>query len=320
MERNEFYIQSSNQKNKLRVMMWKPEGPVSAILQISHGMIEHIERYDEFARYLAERGFLVVGNDHLAHGKSVAHADEFGYFPADDSSKTVVEDLHLLSLHMKEKYPNTPYFLLGHSMGSFMARRYLMTFGQELSGAIIMGTGSQPNILLGFGQFMIHLMSQFKPMTYRSSFIEKACFSTYNHRFKPQRTKHDWLSQDTAMVDAYAQDPLCNFTFTLNGYQTLFNTLSFIQSDKNIEQIPKNLPIFMVSGKEDPVGNYGKSVQKIYTHYKNIGIQDISLKLYENDRHEILNELDRKQVYSDLYDWLKRHIDSTSPTSKTASL
>lgn len=309
LERNEFYIESSNGKNNLRVMMWKPEVPVSAIVQVSHGMIEHIERYDSFARYLAERGFLVVGNDHLAHGKSVTNSSEFGYFPSDNPSKTVVEDLYKLTRLVKAQYPDCPYFLLGHSMGSFMARRYLMTYGSELDGAIIMGTGEQPAIALGAGKLLIKLMSLFKPMTYRSKLIEQACFGSYNRRFKPQRTKQDWLSQDTTVVDAYRQDPFCTFTFTLNGYQTLFNTLSFIKRTENINQIPKDLPIFMVAGKEDPVGNYGKTVLKIYQGYKSKGIQDISLKLYENDRHELLNELDKEQVYADLYTWLKEHIN-----------
>lgn len=309
IERSEFFIPSTNGHNNLRVMMWKPTGTILAVLQISHGMIEHIERYNDFANYLAKRGFLVVGNDHLAHGKSVSSDDELGYFNAPDSSKTVVADLHQLTTLIKAEYPGLPYFLLGHSMGSFMARRYIMSYGNELDGAIIMGTGQKPAIALAAGKLLVRFISLFKPMTYRSRLIEEACFGTYNNRFKPKRTKSDWLSQDPAVVDAYLKDPLCTFTFTLNGYQTLFNTLSFIQCTPNIEQIPKNLPIFMVAGKEDPVGNYGKAVTNVYNCYKKIGIQDISLKLYENDRHELLNELDKSQVYNDLYTWLKKHIN-----------
>ncbi|MBU3804040.1 MAG: lysophospholipase [Candidatus Cellulosilyticum pullistercoris] len=310
VEKIEFFIPSTNGHNRLHTIMWKSDCPTLAILQISHGMIEHIERYDDFANYLAEKGILVVGNDHLGHGKSVTSHDEFGYFNASDSSKTVVDDLHQLTTLIKSKYPGIPYFLLGHSMGSFMARRYIMTYGNELDGAIIMGTGQQPALALKAGKLLVHLISLFKPMTYRSKLIEQACFGTYNNRFKPRRTKSDWLSQDTAVVDAYIQDPFCDFTFTLNGYLTLFNTLSFIRRTQNIKQIPKSLPIFMVAGKEDPVGNFGKMVRKVYNHYKKIGIQDISLKLYENDRHELLNELDKKQVYADLYTWLKKHISS----------
>ena len=309
VEKIEFFVPSTNKHNRLHAIMWKPTGTILAVLQISHGMIEHIERYDDFANYLAQRGFLVVGNDHLGHGKSVSSHDELGYFNAPDSSKTVVDDLHQLTLHIKSKYPGLPYFLLGHSMGSFMARRYIMTYGNKLDGAIIMGTGQKPAIALGAGKLLVGLISLFKPMTYRSKLIEKACFGTYNNRFKSKRTKSDWLSQDTAVVDAYLKDPLCTFIFTLNGYQTLFNTLSFIQHTPNIEQIPKNLPIFMVAGKDDPVGNYGKAVTKVYNCYKKTGIQDISLKLYKNARHELLNEIDKDQVYVDLYTWLKKHID-----------
>ena len=310
VERSEFFIPSTNEHNNLRVIMWKPKGSILAVLQISHGMIEHIERYNDFANYLAKRGFLVVGNDHLGHGKSVHSNDELGYFNAPDSSKTVVDDLHKLTTRIKSQYQGLPYFLLGHSMGSFMARRYIMTYGNELDGAIIMGTGEKPAAILESGKLLIRLISLFKPMTYRSNLIEQACFGTYNNRFKPKRTKSDWLSRDTAQVDAYLQDPLCNFIFTLNGYQTLFDALSFIRHSQNIKQIPKDLPIFMVAGTEDPVGNYGKAVTKIYSTYKALGIQDISLKLYKSARHEILNELDKEQVYADLYTWLKKQINS----------
>ena len=309
VEKIEFFVPSTNKHNRLHIIIWKPTSTILAVLQISHGMIEHIERYDEFANYLAQKGFLVVGNDHLGHGKSVSNQDELGYFKASDSSKTVVDDLHQLTLLIKSKYPDLPYFLLGHSMGSFMVRRYIMTYGNELNGTIIMGTGQQSAIALRAGKLLIRLISLFKPMTHRSKLIEQACFGTYNNKFKPMRTKFDWLSRDNAIVDAYIQDPLCNFTFTLNGYLTLFNTLSFIRRTKNIKKIPKNLPIFIVSGNDDPVGNFGKMVQKVYYHYKKIGIQDISLKLYKNARHELLNEVDRDEIYVDLYTWLKQQLN-----------
>lgn len=308
INKSEFYIDSNNKKNKLHIMMWQPDGPIQGILQISHGMIEYIERYDDFARYLAQKGFLVVGNDHLGHGKSVLNEEEFGYFSATDPSKTVVQDLYKVTHLIKSKYPNIPYFLLGHSMGSFMARRYLMTYGNELDGAIIMGTGEQPYIALGTGQLLIRLIKLFKPDNYRSLLLEKACFGSYNRHFKPQRTKCDWLSQDTEVVDAYMKDPFCGFIFTLNGYQTLFSTLGFIKRSSHIKQIPPTLPIMMVAGKEDPVGNYGKSVTKVYNRYRKAGIQNISLKLYENDRHELINELDKAQIYQDIYTWVNTQL------------
>ncbi len=310
VERSEFLIPSTNEHNNLRVMMWKPTGNILAVLQISHGMIEHIERYNDFANYLAKKGFLVVGNDHLGHGKSVCSGEELGYFNTPDFSKTVVDDLHKLTTLIKSEYPGLPYFLLGHSMGSFMARRYIMTYGNELDGAIIMGTGQKPAALLAAAKLLIRFISLFKPMTYRSKLIEQASFGTYNNKFKPKRTKSDWLSGDTAQVDAYIQDPLCNFTFTLNGYQTLFDVLSFIRRSQNINQIPKELPIFIVAGADDPVGDYGKTVTKVYNTYKDLGIQDINLKLYESARHEILNELNRKTVYEDIFNWLKTRIAS----------
>lgn len=306
--KNEFYINASNKQNKLRIMMWQPEGAVLGILQISHGMIEHIERYDSFAKYLAKKGFIVVGNDHLGHGKSVANKEEFGYFPATNPSQAVVEDLHQVTLHIKAQYPNPPYFLLGHSMGSFMARRYLMTYGNELDGAIILGTGEPSYPILTLGNLLIRCIGLFKPDTHRSKLANKFCFGHYNHLLKSPRTDHDWLTRDLALVDAYESDAYCNFLFTLNGYQTLLDTFTFIKKPKNIQNIPKDLPILIASGTHDPVGDYGKTVRKIYKCYKNIGLQDITLKLYENARHELLNELNKKQVYEDLNIWLSQYI------------
>lgn len=305
--KQEFYIQSTNEINKLHLIIWKPKADPIGILQISHGMIEYIDRYDEFARYLADRGYIVVGNDHLAHGKTVTHKEELGFFNAKDPSYTVVEDLHRVTLYMKKNYPDLPYFLLGHSMGSFMARRYLMTYGNELTGAIIMGTGRHSALSLKMAHDLVKLVNKFKPMTHRSKLLNKVCFGTYNRRFKPNKTSHDWLSQDADVVDAYLKDPLCTFTFTLNGYKTLFDTLSFIQEPSNMARIPKMLPIFMVAGDADPVGDYGKGVTDVYNSYKALGICDISLKLYKDARHELVNEFERQTVFSDIYNWLEKH-------------
>ena len=307
--RTTFYLPSTNNKNQLHVMMWQPQSSKPrCILQISHGMIEHIERYDEFASYLTSKGILVIGNDHLGHGRSVNSPEELGYFNAEDGSKTVVDDLHTITLFAKEAFPNVPYFLLGHSMGSFLARRYLMTYGNELDGAIIMGTGQFPPLAVKCGLAILALLKKIKGDTYRSKTLSNLGFGSYNNAFKPTRTTHDWLSKNTESIDRYLADPLCTFLFTLNGYETLLNTFGFIGDKKNIAKLPKHLPLFFVAGEDDPVGGQGKMVIKIYETYRDSGITDISLKLYPNDRHEILNELDRFTVYSDIYEWLERQL------------
>jgi len=308
MIQKELYIPSTNGKNQLHILMWIPDGAPRAILQLSHGMVEHIRRYEEFATYLANRGILVIGNDHLGHGLSVNNLDELGYFNAPDSSKTVVDDLHQVTLYVKKHYPNIPCFLLGHSMGSFMARRYLMTYGSDLKGAIIMGTGQFPNLLVSIGLYILKFLKKWKGDHYRSQLINQLSFGSYNNQFKPTRTTHDWLSKNTESIDAYLADPYCTFLFTLNGYETLLRTFHFIGDKSNIIKIPKDLPLLFVAGKDDPVGGKGKVVMQIYNLYTSLGLRTTKLKLYEADRHEILNELDYATVFKDIYNWLETYI------------
>lgn len=308
MQKMEFYYPSSDEIHEIHAIVWKPEGDVRAIVQISHGMIEYVDRYEEFAEYLTARGILVVGNDHLGHGQSVMSEAEWGFFASGDASGKVVRDLHTLTLRMRREYPAVPYFLLGHSMGSFMARRYAMTYGSEITGAIFVGTGNQPKLVVRFGKMLVEFLSIFYGERYRSKLVEQVVFGAYNKRFKPARTKYDWLSRHQENVDKYSKDRACTFLFTLNGYKTLFSTLLFIEDSKNINKLPSKLPILLLSGEDDPVGDYGKAVRKVYMIYKKLGIKDLSLKLYPQDRHEVMNEVDRKDVYAYLYSWVDKRI------------
>ncbi|WP_455718606.1 alpha/beta fold hydrolase [Anaerosporobacter sp.] len=309
VEKQNFKILSKDGIHKLNVTMWKPKSSekVKAVLQISHGMIEFIDRYDEFARYLVQNGYVVVGHDHLGHGNTVNSQDEWGYFVKKQASQTVVDDVYQVSCRIKEEFPNTKLILLGHSMGSFVARRYLMTYGKELDAAIIMGTGSKPKIMITGGKLLIHIWQVIFGDKHRSKFIEKLMFGTYNKRFSDNPDGKEWLTKDEEICKWYCNEPACSFKFTLNGYQMILEALGFIQKSSNINKIPKNLPLFIVAGKEDPVGDYGKGVEHVYNVYKKAGIKDISIRLYENDRHEILNETDRQMVYKDILNWLDKY-------------
>ncbi|MBR3771175.1 MAG: alpha/beta fold hydrolase [Clostridium sp.] len=308
MNKSEFYISSSNGSNQLHCVEWKPEGEPRAVVQISHGMVEYVERYDRFARFLNEAGIVVVGNDHLGHGLSVNNEEEFGYFGENEPSKTVVDDLYQVTLKMKKKYEGIPYFVMGHSMGSFMIRRYIMTYGSLVDGVVIMGTGSTPvPVLLGAKSF-ISIVRRLKGNTYRSALCDRLCFGNYNKRIHPVRTEKDWLTKDEQIVDQYLNTPMCTFLFTTNGYHTLFSTISFIQKKENIDKIPKDLPVYLISGEDDPVGNYGRGVKKVYEIYKHKNIQDIELKLYKGDRHELVNETDYEVVYQDILSWIEKRI------------
>ena len=306
VEKSEYFISSTNGKNKLHVIMWQPVAGTRAILQISHGMSEYIDRYDRFATFMARKGILVIGNDHLGHGESVADPDELGYFPTKQLSKTVVDDLYKVSTTIRARYPDVPFFLLGHSMGSFLARRYMMTYGSQLDGIIIMGTGSQPPQTLKAAQALAKTIGLARGDKHRSKTMLKLAFGAYNKRIKPERTPYDWLSVNKENVDAYIEDPLCGFPFTINGYKTLFDVIAFIQEEANIRKIPKKLPMLFVSGEEDPVGSYGADVKAVAEQYRKAGADQVEVKLYHGDRHEILNEDDYAAVHEDIYAFVSR--------------
>lgn len=302
--KEEFYFTSTSGTTKIHAVRYVPDGQIKAILQIAHGMVEYIERYEAFALFLSSKGILVTGNDHLGHGKSINSKEDWGYFAKEDGNRAVLYDIYQLTQITKEQYPNIPYFLLGHSMGSFYTRQYLCEFGNELNGAIVMGTGCQPLALIQAGRFLTKIISLFKGWNYRSSFINNMAFGSYNKQFEPARTTKDWLTKDAAIVDKYVADERCNFIFTLNAYYNMFTGISRLYNKQLLSQMPKDLPVFFVAGEDDPVGDYGKGVLRAVNMFKEIGMKNIRLKLYPSDRHEILNETDRQQVYDDIYFWL----------------
>lgn len=306
MKKEEFYFDSNDGLTKIRALKFIPDGEVKAILQISHGMVEFIDRYEGFANYLCEKGFLVVGNDHLGHGGSVNSKEDWGYFAKKDGYRIVLDDILKLLKIVKKDYPNKKYYLLGHSMGSFLARLFLIEYGNELDGAIIMGTGQQSKGTLVAGKALIKLISLFKGEKYRSSFINNMALGSYNKKFEPSKTHCDWLTKDEKIVNWYYNEPRCQFVFTLNGYYNLFSLIEQIIDEKNLKKMPKDLPVLIVSGEDDPVGNFGKDPKAVYETFKSIGMKNLDLKLYPNDRHEILNETDKALVYEDIYNWLKK--------------
>lgn len=308
MTMKEIKISSTDKVHNLHVVIWEPELPPIGVVQISHGMIEYIKRYDHFARYLNDQGFLVIGNDHLGHGETAMTEEDFGYFCPGNMSGTVVDDLYKVTCYAKDNFPAIPYFLFGHSMGSFMARRYIIKYGEELDGAILSGTGNQPQSVLKAGTILASLIKNIKGDHHRSELLKKLFLGQFNRRIKNARTSNDWITKDEQIVDLYNQDKYCTFSFTVNGYRTLLDVLSYIQDPKHIANIPRKLPILLMSGEEDPVGNYGKAVKAVFESYRKAGVEDISIKLYKNDRHELINETDNEMVYDDVYHWLKAHL------------
>ena len=307
MKKEEFRFRSTNNAVDIRAMRYIPEGEIKAILQIAHGMVEFIDRYERFAEYLCSKGFLVTGNDHIGHGGSVNSEDDWGYL-GDDGNRHILDDMHELTKLTKKEYPDLPYFLLGHSMGSFYARQYLGEYGDELRGAIIMGTGFEPLYKVKAGMMVCKLLSVFKGWQHRSNFVNNMAFGAYNDKFKPARTRADWLSKDEKIVDWYVNEPRCSFVFTLNGYYQMFSGIARLHDKDLLNSVPKDLPILFVSGEDDPVGSFGKEVENSVKSLKDVGVKNIEMKLYPNDRHEILNETDKEIVYVDLYNWLNDKI------------
>lgn len=309
MKKEEFYFDSRDGKSKLHAVRYLPDlCPVTGVLQIVHGMAEYVERYEEFAAFLTERGFVVTGEDHLGHGKSVPEGGNFGYFCEQDPATVVVRDVHRLKKMTQSLFSSVPYVILGHSMGSFILRNYLCRYGSGIAGAVIVGTGMQPERLIALSKGVAATQKLFCGGKDVSRLIDKAAFGSYNKRIENPRTTFDWLSRDEENVDRYIEDPLCGFTFTVNGFQTLFELVSRIQKPENLEQVPEDLPILMVSGADDPVGEYGEGVRRAYDSLKKAGVKDVALKLYDKDRHELLNETDRAQVWQDIYEWLEDEV------------
>ncbi len=309
--RDEFYYPSRDGITHIHGMEWKPEGPVKAVLQISHGMAEYIERYDGFASFLAGKGCYVVGHDHLGHGKSVQDDESFGFFHETKGNQYVIGDIHKLREMTAEKYPDVPYFMMGHSMGSFLLRQYLTVYGKGLAGAMILGTGYKGPFILNAGQIVCRVIAAFKGWKYRSILVNNLGIGGYNKRFEPSQSKKDWVTSDPGLRKSYEEDPLCNFVFTVNGYDQMFTGMKELTKKESMDRIPKDLPVIFAAGAEDPVGGYGKDVRKVYQKYKDAGMKDVEIKLYQGDRHEILNETDRDQVYEDLYHWMEVKLKKT---------
>ena len=304
MVRNEFTFLSADGKTPIHAVEWLPESQVRAVLQISHGVSEYILRYEPFAEYLTARGFAVVGHDHLGHGQSVAEGSARLYFGPKGSWNWVVDDIDQRRNLAKEKFPQVPYFLLGHSMGSFLARTYLIRYPGAVDAVVIMGTGQMPPAVIAGGMAVAAEEARRVGEDQVSPLVDKLSFGAYNKRFAPNRTNFDWLSLNQDNVDRYIADPLCGGNATIGLFREMLGGLSFIAKPKNLKRMNLNIPVLFISGEMDPVGDCGKGVQRANESFRKAGVRDVSLKLYPELRHEILNETCRETVYDDIYQWL----------------
>ena len=305
-------IPSSRPGATLNVLLCLPEGRPRAVLQMTHGMVEYIGRYEQLACWLADRGVAAVGHDHLGHGGSVVSREEYGYFGRPDGNRLLLDDIHRVTRWAKAlpELEGLPWFLLGHSMGSFYARQYLCEYGGELQGAILMGTGWQPRAAAWAGRALCHLLAAFHGWRYRSKLVDSMAFGGYNRSFRPARTSKDWLNRDEKEVDRYLSEERCSFRFTLNGYDSLFTALERLCDKELLARAPKDLPMLFLSGDDDPVGDRGRGVQKAAQSLRDAGMRRVEVKLYPGARHELLVELNRQEVFADIGGFIQNHIQA----------
>ena len=302
-----FSYPSADGKSTIQAREWLPEGSPRGVVQIIHGISEHMGRYDHVARFLNENGFLVCGEDHLGHGRTVSDG-RYGYFAARGGWDFVVRDIRRLREIEGEKYPGILYFLMGHSMGSFLARTYLIRWPGTVDGAVLSGTGQEAAPLVAFGRGASNLLCALCGPEHVSGLIYRLSLGSYSRPFRRDGGTGSWLSQDPEMVESNRRDPLCSFRPTVSMFRDMMEGLEFIGSGSNLAKMDPETPIYFFSGDRDPVGSMGKGVRKVEEMFRCAGCRDVTVKLYPGGRHEMLNEVNRSEVLEDLLAWLEKHM------------
>ena len=301
-DRQQFTFPSSDGEHQVHAVLWLPEeGSPKAVVQIVHGICEYALRYEDFALFLTRHGYAVAGSDHLGHGLTAKGPEEYGYFT---DWFQLTKDVHTLRTLMGERFPGIPYFLLGHSMGSFQARTYLIDYPGTLDGCILSGTGQENALTVAFGKFVTSLGD---PHKVNKLFLNLS-LGAYNKKFAPNRTTADWVSRDEALVDKYLADPLCNFRTTAGMNHAMMVGLQYIAGKKNLAKMDPDTPVALFSGDADPVGGMGKGVKTVHGFFRDMGCRDLTMKLYPGARHEILNEINREEAYTDILGWLDARV------------
>lgn len=305
-------LPSKDTLTTLHLVQWAPEKP-KAVLQLVHGMAEFIERYDEFANFLVSHDILVIGHDHLGHGQSVAKTDPvYGFFSESQSANLLIEDTYQVTELIQQQQPSLPLFIMGHSMGSFILRNYLARYSTHLAGAIIMGTGGRRSELK-FALPLAKALNKQQPKNV-NHFFDKLAFGGFAKHFPEKKSSFDWLSKNPDNVTDYIDHPKTGFIFTNNGFYTLFTLMSKATEINWFEPINRDLPLYITSGEQDPVGDFGKGPREVASELADADFKDVTLHLYHELRHEILNEKEKEIVMNDLLNWLNRHLSETRTT------
>lgn len=291
----------------LTLYLWQTDAPCRGVIQLVHGMAEHIARYDRLARALCAAGYTVAGHSHLGHGED-AREDELGFFGRRDGWDHLVEDVHAAHEMLLKRFPGQRFAILGHSMGSFVTREYLLRYGGDLTAAVICGTGWFPGPLCSVARAAAALCGVFGGWQKPAPLVDRLMSKDNNKAFAPVRTPFDWLSRDTAEVDKYMADPRCGFLFTARGYYDMFTGLKSLSRLHRLAALPGNLPVLFISGDADPIGTQGKGVSTVAQQFRDAGVRDVTVRLYPGARHELFNETNRDEITAELIDWLNRHM------------
>jgi len=289
---------------EIYVRRWAPDGASKAAVQIAHGLAEHGGRYARLAQALTGAGYVVYAGDHRGHGRTAAQADDLGFFAARDGWATVLGDLWQLTRRIAGDHPALPIVLIGHSMGSFMAQHLMSEHGDAFAGVVLSGTGGKPSPLAAAGRVIARLERWRLGARGRSDLLQAFSFGAFNKQFAPARTPADWLSRDAAEVDKYIADPLCGFPASVQLWIDLLDALGDVTSAERQARIPKRLPIYIISGSNDPVGGNTKSVRQLLDAYRKAGLERVTHRFYDSARHELFNETNRDDVTRDLIQWM----------------
>ncbi|GAA1179056.1 alpha/beta hydrolase [Ornithinimicrobium humiphilum] len=291
----------------LHVHRWLPDGPPRAIVQIAHGMVEHAARYAHLGERLAGQGYAVYASDHRGHGRTAGGPDELGHLGDEHGFADAVDDLVALTDHLREEHPGVPVVLLGHSMGSFLARAYAARYGDRLAGLVLSGTAPDPGVLGAIGVRLAELEVRLRGPRARSPLLEALTLGPSNRPFRPNRTRYDWLSRDEAQVDSYAADELCGGVATTAFYRDLLTGLRWVSAGSTYAAFPSDLPVHLVSGGADPLGG-APAVEEVSERLRRAGVRDVTTTVWPGARHEVFNEINRDEVEDGVLAWLEERL------------
>ena len=305
---SEISFPSKDGKNTVYACLYTPKFcTAKGIVQLVHGMVDYVERYEPLAEFLTGEGYIVAGNHHLGHGKTAAKPEDLGFFGEECSIDILQRDIHTMNRYLRDTFPALPLVIFGHSMGSFLTRLYIEKYPHSIKGAVIHGT-SGPVGAVGMGKLLSNIMIRTKGPRHRSEMLKSIAFTGYNSRFPKSEGKSAWLTRDTEVLKAHDADELSTFTFTVSAYRDLFTMLGECNSKNWFDSYPKTLPTLIISGDADPVGKYGKGPAYVYKKLLIEGCEKVSLKMYEGARHELFLETNKEEVFSDILLWFNENI------------